>query len=75
MYINEEYLEDESDMKKWYAVKKDRDDTDISKGSRNRAEAEKMARSLGKDAFIAVMDDNDPPVCVEEITQDTFETE
>ena len=48
MYINEEYLEDESDMKKWYAVKKDRDDTDISKGSRNRAEAEKWPGASGK---------------------------
>lgn len=62
-------------MKKWYAVKKDRDDTDITKGSRDRAEAERMARSLGKDAFIAIIADGASPECVGEITQDEFETE
>lgn len=62
-------------MKKWYAVKKDRNDTDISNGSRDRIEAERMARALGKDAFIAIIDDDGvSPVCVEEITQDQFET-
>ena len=61
-------------MKKWYAVKKDRNDTEITNGSRNRAEAERMARALGKDAFIAIIDDATPPVCVGEIHQDEFET-
>ena len=62
-------------MKKWYAVKKDRDDTDITNGSRSRAEAERMALELGGDAFIAVYDDDiDPPQCLEEITRDKFET-
>ena len=61
-------------MKKWYAVKKDRDDMDISNGSRSRAEAERMAMELGSDAFIAVYDDSvDPPACLEEITPDQFE--
>ena len=63
-------------MKKWYAVKKDRDDLSISSGSRDRAEAERIARGLGKDAFIAIIDDTgDSPVCVGEIHQDEFETE
>ena len=62
-------------MKKWYAVKKDQNDPEIRNGSRDRAEAERMARSLGKDAFIAVMDDNgQSPVCVEEIFQEDFES-
>ena len=62
-------------MKKWYAVKTDRADTDISRGSRNRAEAERMALELGEGAFLAVYDDDtDPPACLEEITQDQFET-
>ena len=62
-------------MKKWYAVKKNREDKDLSNGSRNREEAERMAKELGSDAFIAVYDDDlDPPVCLEEIKQDQFET-
>lgn len=62
-------------MKKWYAVKENREDTSIENGSRDRAEAEKAARALGKDAFIAVVDDSgELPVIVEEITQDQFET-
>ena len=61
-------------MKKWYAVKKDRNDQDITNGSRDRAEAERMARALGKDAYIAIIDDGVEPVCVGEITQDEFET-
>lgn len=61
-------------MKKWYAVKKDRNDMGIENGSRDRAEAERMARALGKDAYIAIIDDGATPVCVGEISQDEFET-
>ena len=63
-------------MKKWYAVKKNRDDRSINNGSRNRVEAEKICRSLGKDAYIAIYNDNgDTPECIGEIHQDEFETE
>ena len=62
-------------MKKWYAVITDRENKDLSQGSRSLVEAEKLARELGEKAFIAVYDDSvDPPVCLEEITQDQFET-
>lgn len=64
----------ENVMKKWYAVKKDRNDTDITKGSRDRAEAERMARGLGQDAFIEVIADGASPECVGEIAQEEFET-
>ncbi len=61
-------------MKKWYAVKKDQNDPEVRNGSRDRAEAERMARSLGKDAFIVIMDDNgETPVYIEEIHQEDFE--
>ena len=62
-------------MKKWYAVKRNRSDFSINNGSRDRAEAEKMCRDLGKDAFIAIYNDNGgTPECIGEIHQDQFES-
>lgn len=58
----------------WYAVLRDREDNDWGYGSHNRNEAEKMARNMGPDAYIAVIEDGDDPICVEEISQEEFET-
>ena len=61
-------------MKKWYAVKKDRNDITINTGSRDRTEAERIARNLGPDAYIAIYNDNgDTPECIGEIHQDQFQ--
>lgn len=56
----------------WYAVMRDRDDNDWGTGSRDYDEAVRMAQALRddgySDAYIAVIDDGDDPVCTEEIT-------
>ena len=56
----------------WYAVLRDREDNDWGYGSRNRNEAERMALEMGKDAYIAVINDGDDPICIEEINQEDF---
>ena len=61
-------------MKLWYAVLRDREDNDWGYGSYNRREAERMALEMGPDAFIAVIDTEFDPICVEEISQEDFET-
>ena len=62
-------------MQKWYAVKKDKNDPAINLGSHNRAEAEWIARGLGKEAYIVIYNDNgDTPVRIGEIQQEEFET-
>jgi len=56
-------------MKTWYAVMKDREDSDWGTGSHDLEEAKRMCRELGSDAYIAVIDGT---ICIEEITQDQF---
>lgn len=54
----------------WYAVQRDRED-DWGTGSYDKEEALEMARKQRKeypDTLIAVIDDCDNPVCIEEIT-------
>lgn len=56
----------------WYAVMRDRDDDDWGTGSRDYDEAVRMAQALRddgySDAYIAVIDDGDDPICTDEIT-------
>ncbi len=60
-------------MKLWYAVLRDREDNDWGYGSRERTKAEKMAMDMeSAEAYIAVIEDGDVPICVEEIQQDDF---
>jgi hypothetical protein len=56
----------------WYAVMRDREDYDWGYGSENRRKAESMAVNMGPDAYIAVIDTEGDPVCVEEIEQSDF---
>jgi hypothetical protein len=57
--------------KLWYAVMRDLEDNDWGTGFHTLEEAVrevKEQRALGrKDAYIAVIDDGDDPVCIEEI--------
>ena len=56
--------------------KKNREDRTINTRSRNRAEAERIAREFGAEAYIAIYNDNgDTPECIGVIHQDEFETE
>ena len=59
-------------MRLWYAVMEDRNDTDWGYGSYDRHEAEKMALEMGPEAYIAVINNEGDPVCVEEISQEDF---
>lgn len=68
--VNEMTEEFEPEKKLWYAVQTDSSDA-WDNGSLDRAEAERMARELGPDAFLAVIDD-DHGVCLEEIRQEDF---
>lgn len=61
-------------MKLWYAVLRDKEDNDWGYGSFNRREAEKMAQEMGPDAYIAVIEEGSDPICIEEISQEEFET-
>lgn len=56
----------------WYAVLRDREDNDWGYGSENRRKAESMAVNMGPDAYIAVIDTEGDPICVEEIEQSDF---
>lgn len=55
--------------KLWYAVMRDRDDNDWGYGSFDLEEAKAMARNLGGDAYIVVIDDGDDPIAIDEITE------
>lgn len=59
------------ESKTWYAVMVDADDTDWGTGSFDLGEAKAMAaeyRANGhEDAYIAVIDDGDDPICIDEI--------
>lgn len=59
-------------MKLWYAVLRDGEDNDWGYGSENRRKAESMAVNMGPDAYIAVIDTEGDPICVEEIEQSDF---
>lgn len=59
-------------MKYWYAVMRDRDDDDWGYGSYNLDEAKQMARNYGDEAYIAVIEESENSVCVEEIRQEDF---
>lgn len=50
----------------WYAVMRDRDDSDWGYGSYDRAEAERMCKDAGEESYIAVIQNGN---CVEEIEQ------
>ena len=57
--------------KLWYAVQKDRED-DWGKGSYALEEAKEMAREQKEDypdTLIAVIAENDDPLCIDEITE------
>ncbi len=56
------------ESKIWYAVMRDREDNDWGYGSFDLEEAKAMARNLGGDAYIVVIDDGDDPVAIDEIT-------
>ncbi len=56
-------------MKLWYAVMRDKDDDDWGYGSRSRTKALEMLRDkrdIYPDAYIAVIEDGDDPVCIDE---------
>lgn len=60
-------------MKLWYAVLRDREDNDWGYGSKYRTTAEKMAMDMeSDDAYIAVIDDENDPICIGEIEQGDF---
>lgn len=63
----------ENQMSIWYAALRDREDNDWGYGSDSLKKAERMALDMGPDAYIAVIEDGDDPVCVREITKDEFE--
>lgn len=57
----------------WYAVMWDRDDIDWGHGSHDIDEAKVMARRMGEDAYIAVIDESgNEPMCIDEIEQSDF---
>lgn len=57
-----------NENKKWYAVMTDAEDNDWGYGSSDYDEAVKMVQPFVADGgYIAVIDDGDDPVCVEEI--------
>lgn len=55
-------------MKTWYAVMRDAEDNDWGYGSENYDEAVEMVHPYIADGgYIAVIEDDGDPVCVEEI--------
>lgn len=64
--------DDEEENKMWYAVLRDREDNDWGTGSYDLEEAKQMCKDLGKEAYIAVIEEGNDPVCIEEIFQDQF---
>ena len=54
-------------MGKWYAVEKDREDNDWGYGSYDLEEAKEMLKNF-PNGLIAVIEEGDDPICVEEIT-------
>lgn len=60
-------------MATWYAVMRDKEDNDWGYGSDSLRKAERMALDMGPEAYIAVIEEGDDPICVREITKDEFE--
>lgn len=60
-------------MAYFYAVLEDRNDNDWGYGSDNLRQAERMALDMGPEAYIAVIEEGNDPICVREITKDEFE--
>ena len=58
--------------KLWYAVERDAEDNDWGTGSYDYKEAVQMARELGPEAQIAVIEEGPDPICVEVITSENF---
>lgn len=56
----------------WYAVMQNREDDDWGTGSYDIEEAKRMCLAIGPDSYIAVIDEELNPVCIEEIEQDAF---
>jgi hypothetical protein len=54
----------------WYAVQADADDNDWGDGSYDLEEAKAMAADLGPEARIAVIQEGNDPICIEEILLD-----
>lgn len=78
----EEYLEHLEDLGRdgygivaaeWYAVMKDKEDSDWGTGSFEIEEAKKMAVSMGPEAYIAVIEEGEDPICIRTIEQEDFE--
>lgn len=59
------------EKKIWYAVLRDREDNDWGYGSFELDTAKRMARDMGNEAYIAVIDDDDK-FCLDEIQQEDF---
>ncbi len=56
----------------WYAVEMDAEDNDWGTGSYNYDEAVEIARRMGSDARIAVIEMGNDPICTEVIMQEDF---
>lgn len=52
----------------WYAVMKDNEDTDWGYGSHDLDEAREMLKGY-PDGYIAVIEEGNDPICVEEIRE------
>lgn len=63
------------EQKLWYAVLVDADDNDWGYGSEDLDEAKQLVMDrldIYPDAYIAVIQEGDDPICVGEIHQDEF---
>lgn len=61
-------------MAKWFAVERDREDNDWGYGSHDFEKAKEMLKAY-PDGLIAVIEEGDDPICVEEIPySEVFET-
>lgn len=59
--------DDMNNNRKWYAVEMNRDDNDWGTGSYDFEEAKEMLKAY-PEGLIAVIEEGDDPVCIEEIT-------
>lgn len=56
----------------WYAVEMDAEDNDWGTGSYDYNEAVEIARRMGPDSRIAVIEMGNDPICTEVIMQEDF---
>jgi len=56
----------------WYAVEMDAEDNDWGTGSYNYDEAVRLAKNIGPDARIAVIQMGGDPICTDIIIQENF---